>query len=223
MCFWMGDMDAVCELKVPAELVRLPFGTCWFEGEASTDDSTGTRAVIGVLATETPGADCAGCALVFMRYERSWGLILSATLERDGGLGVPSLEPDVVASLKYAMYAVKAFCCAINCTNVIRREHAPAEALQRARKKKGKAPVFSYWTLELDGRGEDGQILGGCHTSPRVHLVRGHPRQYAPEKWTWVQAHARGNKALGVVHKDYSSGPALLSAARRDPEVPHGA
>jgi hypothetical protein len=47
----------------------------------------------------------------------------------------------------------------------------------------------------------------------RNTLPRGHPRQYEPGKWTWVQPHARGNRAHGVVQKDYSAGQALLSAA----------
>jgi hypothetical protein len=213
VCFWMGDVDDVCELKVPAELVRLPFETCWFEGEAAADGA-GNRALIGMLATETPGEAHAAEVFVFMRHQHRWALMTACTLEHSGGIGVSGNDRDVLSGAQYAMYALKAFCCAINCTNVIRREHAPDLALQKARAKKGKAPLFSFWTLELNGRGEDGQILGGSHASPRVHLVRGHPRQYEPGKWTWVQAHARGNRALGVVHKDYTAGPALLVPAR---------
>ena len=213
VCFWMGDIDQVSELKAPPELVRMPFKTCWFEGEAATDDA-GNRALIGILANETPGEIYAGEVLVFMRHKHRWALMLACGLEYNGGVGVCGVEPDVLSGAKYAMHALKAFCCAINCTNVIRREHKPDAALQKARAKKSKDPLFSFWTLELNGRSEDGQILGGSHSSPRVHLVRGHPREYQPGKWTWVQAHARGNRAHGMVHKDYSAGPALVAAAQ---------
>lgn len=111
-------------------------------------------------------------------------------------------------------YGVKAFLSALHCSNVRRQEHAPDVKLQKARARRGKAPLFSYWTLQLDGKSDRGADHGGTHASPRVHLRRGHPRQYAPGKWTWVQAHAVGNRAAGIVHKDYSAGPAPVAAAR---------
>ncbi len=46
--------------------------------------------------------------------------------------------------------------------------------------------------------------FGGTHASPRLHLRRGHPRQYAPGKYCWVQPCVVGNKAAGMVHKDYA-------------------
>ena len=211
MCFWMGDLDRIRELQVPLGVVRMPFKICWFEGEFESDDA-GNRSVVGTLAVETPDADRAMEALVFMRHGRAWALMSGVCMYHDGSIGVTSDDGNVMDGARYAISAVKVFCCAINCTNVVRREHTPAVALQKARQKKGKAPLFSFWTLELTGRGEDGQVLGGTHASPRVHLVRGHPREYAVGKWTWVQAHARGNPVSGMVHKDYSAGPALLAA-----------
>ena len=212
-CFWMGDIDAVSELKVaPHYLVRMPFPTCWFEGQVIAP--TGKQAIIGMLATETPGTSCIAEVLIFMRYERGWALMLGASFNLDGGVCVTGTDRGALSQAAYVMYALKAFLCAINCTNISRREHEPDAALQKTRTKKGKAPIFSYWTLELNGRSEAGPILGGTHASPRVHLRRGHPRQYAPGKWTWVQAHAVGDKTKGMVHKDYSVGPALMAAAR---------
>lgn len=96
------------------------------------------------------------------------------------------------------------FLSALHCTNVFRQRHPPSEKLQKARTKRGKAPLFSYWTLQLGQKNERGESLGGTHASPRVHLRRGHPRQYAPGKYTWVQPHAVGHRELGMVHKDYS-------------------
>jgi hypothetical protein len=98
-----------------------------------------------------------------------------------------------------------AFLSALNCTNIKRVEHRPDAKLQKARAKRGKQPLFSYWTLELDlSRAESSESLGGTHASPRLHLRRGHPRQYAPGKFTWVQPCAVGNKKAGMVHKDYA-------------------
>jgi hypothetical protein len=107
--------------------------------------------------------------------------------------------------------ACQSFLSALHCCNVKQEEHHPDAKLNKARAKRGKAPLFSYWTLQLDGKTERGNDHGGTHASPRVHLRRGHPRQYTPGKWTWVQPHAVGNKAAGMVHKDYAAGPGLVS------------
>jgi hypothetical protein len=42
----------------------------------------------------------------------------------------------------------------------------------------------------------------------RLHVVRGHYRTFKDQfgnfkSRTWIPQHSRGNKALGVVHKDY--------------------
>lgn len=97
------------------------------------------------------------------------------------------------------------FLTALNCCNVRRTEHKPDTALQKARAKRGKQPLFSYWTLDidLDHAQTDRESMGGTHASPRLHLRRGHARQYAEGKYCWVQPHVVGNKKLGMVHKDY--------------------
>jgi hypothetical protein len=105
------------------------------------------------------------------------------------------------------------FMICLNCSNIKRLEHKPDHALQKSRAKKGKLPLFSYWTLHLDGRSESGESLGGTHASPRVHIRRGHPREYTPGKFTWVQPAVVGNPRMGMVHKDYAITPKLLESA----------
>lgn len=202
VCFWMDDISLVSELKPPLELVKQPFPVCWFEG-TSTDN--GQKFTIGMLVTELPEInDAASIIHVFLRHQNHWGLIMISGFSRSGGAFMQREDKQLLQFGKYAIRSLKAFISAINCTNIIQREHKQPAALQKARQKRGKKPLFSYWTLELSGRGEGGQILGGTHASPRVHLRRGHPRQYAPGKWTWVQACAVGNIKAGVVHKDYA-------------------
>jgi hypothetical protein len=132
-----------------------------------------------------------------------------ATLSKrpTAALGVVDLREAVVLH-----YAALKFVAAMHCGNVTQKQTRPADRLNRARVKRGKKPLFSYWTLHLS-RSEAGEALGGTHDSPRVHLRRGHPRQYAPGKYTWVQPHVVGNKTLGMVHKDYE-GSRLAESAR---------
>jgi hypothetical protein len=97
------------------------------------------------------------------------------------------------------------FMSALNCVNVRRLEERPSEQLQKARARRGKLPLFSTWTLELDleNRVASREDLGGTHASPRLHLRRGHARQYAPAKWCWVQPAVVG-RSHGIIHKDYA-------------------
>lgn len=215
VCFAIGDIDQAVALAVIPELCKLPYRTCWFEAEFEDADEPGRRLLVGMLCSEEGGGFNAA---VFLRQPgAAWSL--------EGAVSADSLQThymemhchaieDARRGIQTMTYGVKAFLSALHCSNVRRQEHAPDAKLQKARAKRGKAPLFSYWTLQLDGKSERGKDQGGTHASPRVHLRRGHPRQYAPGKWTWVQAHAVGNRAAGVVHKDYSAGPALAAAAR---------
>lgn len=213
VCFWLGDIESTLDLKAIDELCKLPFDTCWFECEVHPPSAPGQSLFAGVLCGHQDGYFNAA---VFTRFKGSWafeGTIHSNRFE-DAKMVVRPTSDDAKQVCSLTMFAVKAFLSALHCSNVQRIANAPDAKLQKARAKRGKAPLFSYWTLQLDGKSERDENHGGTHASPRVHLRRGHPRQYAPGKWTWVQACAVGNRAAGMVHKDYRAGPTLTVATR---------
>ncbi len=209
-CFWLGEVEDTDGLQVIPELCRLPYDVCWFEVACTTDARHWT---VGALIVATPTTTR---MIGFRKLAGTWELRYVTDMEKfsAGQMWTLPAEQRAADEAKAVRLKIAAFLSALHCSNVRRQEHAPDAKLQKARAKRGKAPLFSYWTLQLDGKSERGADQGGTHASPRVHLRRGHPRQYAPGKWTWVQAHAVGNKASGVVHKDYSAGPALVAAAR---------
>lgn len=94
---------------------------------------------------------------------------------------------------------------AINCSNVSRIETVAPPKLNAARARRGKPPLYSFYTLQL-GHARAGSHGGSGQRGPgvRLHLRRGHPRQYRPGEWTWVQPHVVGDKKLGMVAKDYA-------------------
>lgn len=205
VCFDLGEAGNLAGMKFHAEDLRLPYPVCWFEFQ---HDGNCT----GVLCVEK--AAFIGL-LSFTKQDGLWFLNWIGETERIGAMMTVRPATDLVAAESAdTMSGVAIFLQALQCVNVRQRLHAPDAKLQKAREKRKKRPLFSYWTLELNGRTERGEDQGGAHASPRVHLRRGHPRQYAPGKWTWVQACAVGNRAAGIVHKDYSAGPRLLAAAR---------
>lgn len=206
VCFYAGEFEFFMGMKVIDELVKLPFPVCWIEFDGN---ATGSKTITGHLLS----LDDNGCltGLFFGRLPgEKWRYQCFWTTNNQGKSFVlhhdkhdNPLKPEVV---QMHIYLVRVFLSAINCTNVEREQHLPAEKLQKARKKKGKLPLFSYWTLhvDLDRSMGGGQPTGGTHASPRLHLRRGHPRQYAPGKYCWVRACAVGSGKNGMVHKEYT-------------------
>ena len=102
--------------------------------------------------------------------------------------------------------AVVQACAVLNCENVATADiEAPAK-LNKARIAKGKQPFFSYKVLALaadrPSPGNTGSA-SGTHSSPRLHLRRGHLRRL-PEKTVWVRAAMVGAASeSGVVSKEY--------------------
>lgn len=213
MCFFAGEFEAVAGLSSCSELCRLPFEHCWIEFSTTTAGLLGLDAkraskqvVIGALCTEN-AVDAGYVAQVWVKnVEAIW--VYQFTYHSDGSKSKINNHGSVNESIFYQsiIHTINAFLSALNCTNINRIEHKPSEKLQKARAKRGKKPLFSYWTLEIDLQRsrEVGEDCGGTHASPRLHLRRQHPREYAPGKWCWVHAHAVGNKKLGMVHKDYT-------------------
>lgn len=214
-CFWLGDLDnenGVRGLAPIPELARLPFQTVWFEGDVVLPDA-GIRCIAGLLMREN--SDGQMVCIQAIRAKETWHIPWFAfdicVSKHDFAFKSWPGDEILVNSVRIWLYTAMAFCSALNCTNVYRQEHTPSEKLQKARARRGKAPLFSYWTLVLNGGRGESRDLGGTHASPRVHLRRGHARQYAPGKWTWVQPHAVGNPSAGMVHKDYVVGPGLTA------------
>jgi hypothetical protein len=212
-CFWMGDLDELGEIAVIPEIARLPFRRMWAEGTYLSE--TLGRTTVGYLCSEHNEGYVQ--IVAFARaHSTLWTAIWFADRVnmRTGEFETAQNKHDPLAQfVRAGVRHVRRFCSALNCSNVTKVRNLPPPKVQRKRAKKGQAPLFSYWTLELTGGRSAGQPLGGTHASPRVHLRRGHARQYKPGQYTWVQPHAVGNKSLGMVHKDYAATPALLNRA----------
>jgi hypothetical protein len=208
-CFEVGDIDAIYDLSIIPELVRLPYAHCWFE--AFTDIGQERLAKYGLLVDEIESSRW--CLWIFVGdlQDQFWLLGLAEMwrepAEASGFAGrvLGKWHRDVQQILMHAFAVVAKFLSALHCKNVTRIEHKPDPVHQKRRAKQGRAPLFSYWTLHLDlsSSARERADQGGAHASPRLHLRRGHPRQFKPGEWTWVQPHVVGSKH-GLVHKDYA-------------------
>lgn len=201
MCFNIGADADYSDIKIIPELVRAPFDTVWIEYD--TEFSDGTKGKIGVLWNEQPEFTIFS---VWARRSGIWTYAFSAKIElitrTIKTLDTGAEEKNLIGLIQ----PVLKFFSAINCSNVHKIEHRPNRKLQRARAKRGKQPLFSTWTLALDMNSikKSGENSDGSHASPRIHLRRGHARQYRPGMYCWVQPHVVGKKENGIVHKDYA-------------------
>ena len=211
MCFNMGDGDGLVWMQSILELIVLPYEKCWFEYETRIK-ATSEVCTIGIVARQYGD----GINLqIFLRVDRGhvWAFIARCKIDKDGliedrcTVEIMPGAPDRLADIcKKTLRVFAAFLSALNCSNVIRVEHKPDEKLQRARLRRGKRPLFRFWTLQLElgPRVESAGSGMGTHASPALHLRRGHARQYSPGLYTWVQPCIVGNKKDGLVHKDYA-------------------
>lgn len=97
-------------------------------------------------------------------------------------------------------------CSVINCNNVTTVDIEAPAALNKKRQARGNQAFFSYKVLQLaeDKRAPSGNVLGGHHAGPRMHLRRGHLRRL-DHKTVWVRATmVKSDSPRGVVLKDYA-------------------
>ena len=100
----------------------------------------------------------------------------------------------------------------LTCKNIDTIDHEPPAKLNKSRKKKGKCPIFTYKTLVIKptSKKQKEQEAQGLWNN-RIHLCRGHFKEYTEEKplfgkFTgryWWQPSVRGKNKKGVVMKDY--------------------
>jgi len=210
ICFAMPAMSVIPRMEQRKELMRLPYQNCWIEGNGKiTSSSTMDDGIVAMYCRQkTDGFVAIISRRATADGSKNWSLYGGlGWSNHEGWVYQPELRSSINLATAYTDWLGN-FLTLLNCSNVSRQEHHPSGQLQKARTRRGKLPLFSYWTLNLDvTSSERTDDCGGTHASPRLHLRRGHTRQHRPGKWCWINPHAVGNKRLGIVHKDYAMRP----------------
>ena len=198
ICFDIGKENEIVKFKIIADILILPFSVCYFEIKAEENN-------YGYLCIQD-GNKISGYVVSLAHI----GVIFYFSIDKqtiDEGITIHNGNTDFENKLAFSLLdRLCKYISAINCINIKTVETKPDSKLQKARIKRGKLPIYSFHTLYLNlGKESSSSAHGGTHASPRLHLRRGHPREFSPGKWTWVQPCVVGNKALGVVHKDYAA------------------
>lgn len=116
--------------------------------------------------------------------------------------------------ISHTLRAIECLFLFLNCKNISTEKKYPPKSLNKKRIKQGKQPLFTYHTLVVNPMSEK-KRNDGTHEptgiKQRLHFCRGHFKEYTAEaplfgKLTglyWWQPMVRGNKELGIIHKDY--------------------
>lgn len=111
------------------------------------------------------------------------------------------IKRNLVAVYSLTLSAYKVMSC---CNIYKEKEEAPAK-LNKKRAKKGKPLIDEYYTLSIgrvNSKGECVPIEGESKGTRKLHFCRGFVR-HLKTKDTWVRGYWRGNKAKGIIIKDY--------------------
>lgn len=200
ICF-SSVFELVPDVDLQPDIFLLPYTKCWFEFDVGEGQFFGlfclqdkNEIVINVFTKGKNGPWIfSGTSIVACNEKNKLNT-------RWAGFESEARSTMIMCMARYLM--------ALNCCNITRTEHKPKPSQQSVRRALGRQPLFSTWTLEIDLDRTEREVPGescGGHTSKRLHLCRGHARQHKPGKWCWVRAHVRGDKSLGMVHKDYAT------------------
>lgn len=101
----------------------------------------------------------------------------------------------------YGIYSTLAL---MGCNNITTEKINPPKALQKARTKKDKTKLISYYVLKLKYPKEkhDKKELTGTHSSPRFHWRMGHIR-HLENRLLYIHPTTVGKPENGVIEKDY--------------------
>jgi hypothetical protein len=195
----------------------LPFSKCAVVGR----DEEGGRFLVFALDANRP--------VVEKGQEGIYGLAVSGVyLKNEGYLGAVTIPPffcdprvgelsngvtiyfnqdrdDNQKSRSIAQAALLTVSFWLNLVNKqIVHGYRPTKRSNHAKRiRQGKKPLFDWHTVVLEPRSvKESEALGGTHSSPRQHDVRGH-WVVRNNKRYWRKPHKRGDASLGVIFKDY--------------------
>jgi hypothetical protein len=205
---------------VRATELRLPFPDVYLEME-KTPLSTVTklgfffhRHIILVSPEDLSGADPEtvlwGGTMVLFHVDGSPQLVATTTVFSDGQQfmqtqgGNDPHAPDRLEEVIQSEFA-RAIVVLNATTEGILTQYTPSQFRKPSRKRKIEHKLLEYKVLRLDlKRLEERKEAGaGHHASPRLHVRRGHWRNYKTGDRKWISPMWVGDKEAGMVVKDY--------------------
>lgn len=209
----------------PEEYYRPPFELCWIDWFFSDGGKQGALVVDGE-------GELVVWPFVFVTEIKAWRPMPSGSgyvkgTRKTFGAKCPEIQypynyhDDTMPHIRFIRTSctiVEKALILLNCKNITTEIIKAPEKLNKKRRKNGKQEIFDYHILNIvvpsprRGQYQD-------RTEPlfhnRVHLCRGHFKEYTPEhplfgRYTglyWWQPHVRGQNKAGIVTKGYRITP----------------
>lgn len=219
---WVGKKRVFVD---DAEYLRLPYEIMWFDYMGNDGGHTIKRGIL----INTIDAHKFEYLSFFACDKTKWILdyhLVQVTINKNLSLLENNIETALIYSsplntsthdLKYlssTLSIIQSSLLLLNCKNITTETHNPDEALNKARRKRGRQELFTYKILKLvlpaekQGKHYKGEPTGEHN---RIHFCRGHFKEYTADAplfgkivglWWW-QPHVRGRSRDGIVIKDY--------------------
>jgi len=210
ICFDMGSINEMVECPTQYKTFNLPYPVCWLEFVLDNGD------IRGYMAAQDDKES--GDKVSFMQFEKHKG----ESLWRLSGLLAVWMVGNQMVRVKTEPERFEASGQANAIRNVLQNflglmmvpgikpiEIKPSNKLQRKRRKRGKLPIFSTWTLNINlpkTAKTEFSREGSSDKRMRLHLKRGHMRRVNKQGLVrYIDPYLAGDKKLGVIHKDYSA------------------
>jgi hypothetical protein len=207
--------------------VRLPYETCWFDIKKNLDKSVpierqSTRC--GMLTNQFESDIFLLWFYNYMDQSKRWTPSIycyKIFLQTRGIKETVSPQPLVTNAPfdflqacyedSYDLGALNYALLLLNCKNIGTAKIEPDAKLNKARKKRGKLPAYSFHTLVVKPTTKKQKSIPKNLWHNRIHMCRGHFKIYTKEKPLmgkhvgryWWQPLMRGKDTNGVVEKEY--------------------
>lgn len=181
------DSENMAEVQIPIPIVDAVF--CW------EDPENPDEFMMYHFMTNVSRSDFVLASVNCLRkFGNIWKLASGSSPNQPDDLKTEAIAPTIIVE------ALKI----LNCNNVKLCEYKPTFQAMAKAKRLGRIKPFTRHTLVIGGdRKAGGVSLGGSHSSPALHFRRGHVRQYAPGKYTWVTSTMVGSSTRGEITTDY--------------------
>lgn len=173
---------------------RLPYPLTAFEMQTH-----GAR--FTVIARES---DHRPVGMIFYKHDEHW-VNISSVIELDKPIVTDQHFTPANQSLNAILLQIKAVCVALDAGVVETTVERAPLALNKARAKRGKAPLRDFHVVDLSKRYRTAgaRVLSELTgVRKRLHFRRGHWRHYSTHR-TWIKWMLVGNPDLGFIDKEY--------------------
>lgn len=217
LCFDAGKTDNLNGAPTPTS-THMPFKKIWVEFKQA---DTALNPTVCIHAEEFEFGVL--CSIWSINNKKEWiyGDSFSFDKSEDGGFSLRNINTRFSSSnikreggdkkpfhhvLKTA-HLFYTFLGALSRKGSTTTEHKLSNALNKSRSRKGKQPLFKFYTLNIDmyKNKEKKSHKGGSHASPRPHKRRGHYATSKKGKTFWRKDSFPNKNKQGMIHKDYAA------------------